>query len=356
MIETGQGTFAQHADLYISGLAQRKRRPVKETSIAAFRAALNMAKPVLGELPLDAIESSNLKHLVDRLVAEKYASGTIRLVVLATKKVIASAVDENGNPRIAKSWNADYIDVPGLDKKESELPTAKQIEDSIRHADPIVREFIVTQAATGCRKGELLALNVEDFDFKARTLHVARTRGYYGETNPKTKSGEHIVDLHPGVAAMLNRMLAERTTGRLFDVTLDQVRRAFEKVGLKSHALRHFRYTHLQMSAIPNAIRDYWIGHSAAGMEKIYGHMAQNVELRQKLAREIEFGFSLPASVGTKVETPAFLADIESTLINLGYPKKGAAQAVQRASGDNFEARLKSALDLLRIPEAKLTS
>jgi integrase len=350
MNETGQGTFAQYADLYISGLAQRKRRPVKETSIAAFRAALNMAKPVLGELPLDAIESANLKRLVDHLVADQYASGTIRLVVLATKKVIASAVDENGNPRIAKNWNTDYIDVPGLEKKESELLTAKQIEDAVRQADPIIREFIATQAATGCRKGELLALNAEDFDFKTRTIRVARTRGYYGETNPKTKSGGRTVELHPDIAAMLNRLLAGRATGRLFDVTLDQVRRAFEKLGRKSHALRHFRYTHLQMSAVPNAIRDYWIGHSVAGMEKVYGHMAQNVELRRKLAREIGFGFRLSLSIESKVKTeiPDFLADVESTLINLQYKRNAAAQAVERSIGENYELRLKNALGVLR--------
>ena len=356
-MDTTQITFTEHADLYISGLAQRKRRPVKETSIATFRAALNMAKPVLGDLALDAIESANLKHLVDRLVADKYASGTIRLVVLATKKVISSAVDENGNPRLRKVWNAEYIDVPGIDKEKSELVTAKQIEDVLQKSDPIIREFIATQAATGCRKGELLALNVEDFDSRARTLRVTRTRGYYGETNPKTKSVERTVDLHPHVTAMLNRMLAGRNIGRLFEVTLDQIRRAFEKVALKSHALRHFRYTHLQMSAVPNAIRDYWIGHSAAGMEKIYGHMAQNVELRQKLAREIGFGFRLPLSVEAKHEAPAVdpSRDVISALTNLGFKTKDAMAAYNKAAGHGFDEKLKNALVVLRN-SAKVTA
>jgi hypothetical protein len=60
--------------------------------------------------------------------------------------------------------------------------------------------------------------------------------------------------------------------------------------------------------------------------------------------------------VPAKSEAPAFLADVESTLLNLQYKKKEAAQAVQRATGDDFSTRLKNALELLRIPDAKLTA
>ena len=57
-----------------------------------------------------------------------------------------------------------------------------------------------------------------------------------------------------------------------------------------------------------------------------------------------------------KVEVPAFLVDVESALINLQYKKKEAAQAAQRAAGDDFGTRLKNALELLRLPDAKLTA
>jgi integrase len=289
-------TFAQHAEHYITKLGSRRRKSVKPTSIAAFRAALRMAMPILGDLPLVSIESEQLKQLVEYLVHEKYAPNTIRLVARTAKKVIASAVDERGNPAIVRTWNDDYIDTPRAENRTSSEGLAPaQIEAAISQADPIIREFIITHAASGLRKGELLALNVEDFDSALGVLHVARTRGYFGETKPKTKSGERDVDLHPRITATLTRMLADRTTGRLFDVSIDEIRRAFERLGLKSHALRHFRYTHLQNSAVPNSIRDFWLGHSVAGMERIYGHQSQNVELRQKLAKQAGLGFTLPA-------------------------------------------------------------
>jgi len=292
--------FSEQADRYLAALASRRRKPVKPTTIATFRTAIGMDEPILGAMPASAIESENLRQLVEHLAAEKYAPNTIRLVVRTVKKAIASAVDGNGNPLIAKVWNANHIDEPEVIKQESELPTAAQIEAVLLEAPSIVREFIAVQAATGLRRGEMLGLNVEDFNPVNLTLHVARTRSYFGETAPKTKSGERIVDLHPSIAALLTKMLAGRTTGRLFDVSIDTIWRAFERIGLKSHSLRHFRYTHLQVSAVPNAIRDYWIGHSATGMEKIYGHMAQNTELRQSLAADIGVGFKLPRTVAPK--------------------------------------------------------
>ena len=61
------------------------------------------------------------------------------------------------------------------------------------------------------------------------------------------------------------------------------------------------------------------------------------------------------SQAAVKVEVPAFLVDVESALINLQYKKKDAAQAAQRATGDDFGTRLKNALEILRLPDAKLT-
>jgi hypothetical protein len=85
-------------------------------------------------------------------------------------------------------------------------------------------------------------------------------------------------------------------TGRLFDLTLDEVRRAFEDLNIKSHSLRHFRYTHLQKcyEFLHPAIHNFWIGHSMPGMAKRYGHIIEDVELRQQMARRVGLGFSLP--------------------------------------------------------------
>jgi hypothetical protein len=48
------------------------------------------------------------------------------------------------------------------------------------------------------------------------------------------------------------------------------------------------------------------------------------------------------------VALPDFAQDVEAALLNLEYSKKEAKQAVRRASGDDFSARLKNALAVLR--------
>ena len=62
------------------------------------------------------------------------------------------------------------------------------------------------------------------------------------------------------------------------------------------------------------------------------------------------------SQAAVKVEVPSFLVDVQSALINLQYKKKEAVEATQRATGDDFATRLKNALNLLRLPDAKLTA
>jgi hypothetical protein len=66
-------------------------------------------------------------------------------------------------------------------------------------------------------------------------------------------------------------------------------------------------------------------------MEKVYSQMAQNVELRRKLAREVGLGFSLTESVGAKAETSTVDCDVISAITNLGFKVKNVMAAYSRA-------------------------
>jgi integrase len=289
-------TFAQQVDIYLEWLATRKRKPVKAASIATRRSLLRAALPVLRSMELADIKSGALRTLADSLFAQGYKPSSIETIITAVKIVVESDKDENGEPKDLRKWNTDFIfeNVAATAKRKKLDIGATDIETAITKLESPLREFVATQAATGCRKGELLALRVEDFEAGAGLLRVSRTLGQYGETATKTEAGDREIDITPEIAAMLVEMLAGRTTGRLFDVSLKQVRVAFEKLGIKSHQLRHFRYTRLQTAKIHPAIHNYWIGHSMAGMAKIYGHTHEDAELRQRLAREVGIGFTIP--------------------------------------------------------------
>jgi integrase len=300
-------TFSQQSEIYLAKISQRRRKPVKPTTVATIRSLLNAATPRLGHVELEAIKNGALRSLADKLYQLEYSANSIQSILATVKMVVASSLDEEGEPKHPRAWKNDFIleNIPVERENKPTVLTAQQIESAISHAQSPLREFIATQAATGCRKGELLALRVPDLDSQVGLLHVARTLSRHGETATKTTNGKRDVDLHPEITTMLVAMLAGRTSGRLFDVTIDEVRWGYEKAGIKSHALRHFRYTHLQKCKVHPAIHNYWIGHAMKGMSEVYGHIHEDVKLRRQLVREVGLGFALLQRIGMHVPRSA---------------------------------------------------
>jgi integrase len=290
-------TFERSAQDYLAKLRMRKRKPVKATTLATFNSAVKLAlqTPGFGSLPLESIDSEHLRQLVER-IGEK-SPHTINLTVRVVKSVVASAVDERGNQLFARKWNHSHIDLPPVTNlNEKKVLKAEEVEAAIFAAPQKMKIFIAVQAASGLRRGEMLALDMDDFDPVAGTLRVDETAGYYGVSSPKTKSANRIVDIPPLVVDLLIKSSADRV-GKIFPVTVDTVRRTYERLNIRTHDLRHFRYTHLQGAEIPNAIRDYWIGHASRGMERVYGHVAQDNALKHQLVERIGIGFSLESAL-----------------------------------------------------------
>jgi integrase len=286
-------TFEQSAQDYLAKLKMRKRKPVKATTLATFNSAVKLAlqTPGFGSRPLDMIDNEDLRQLVER-IGQK-SPHTINLTIRVVKSVVASAVDHRGNQLFARKWNHSHIDLPPVTNLiEKEVLKAEDVEAAIAAAPQKMKTFIAVQAASGLRRGEMLALNIDDFDPVAGTLRVDETAGYYGVSSPKTKSANRVVDIHPLIVDLLIKASADHK-GTIFPVTADTVRRTYERLNIRTHDLRHFRYTHLQRAEIPNAIRDFWIGHATKGMERVYGHVAQDNALKHLLVERIGIGFNL---------------------------------------------------------------
>jgi integrase len=288
-------TFAKQTEIYLVWLTTRKRAPLKATSLATIQSLTRAAMPVLGRMRLEDVDNGALKNLAAILDKETYSPKSIQSILTVVKKVVASDKDKNGKLRHVRDWDEDFIDAPQVESEEVHPPTKDFLENALMASRSPIWQFIATQAATGARKGELCALNVADFDATNDVLHISRTLSRYGETSTKTRAGRRQVDIHPDITAMLVAMLDGRAAGRLFDISVDAVRWGFDKLGLRSHGLRHFRYTHLQHFQLPSGIHDYWIGHSQKSLEKVYGHIHEHAEPRHSLAREIGYGFTLPA-------------------------------------------------------------
>ena len=125
-------TFAKQADIYLAELKARKRDPVKETSLAAFKSRIRAATPVLGNMRLEAVDNGALKTLVAILCDNKYESNSIHAILKVVKQVVASDLDKNGNPRQPRKWNMKFIDAPSPESAEVTPPTREDLENALR--------------------------------------------------------------------------------------------------------------------------------------------------------------------------------------------------------------------------------
>ena len=89
-------TFSQQSEVYLQRIAQRRRKPVKPTTLATLRSLLNAATPVLGDLELEGIKNGALRRLADTLYNNEYSANSIQSILTTVKMVVASSVDEEG--------------------------------------------------------------------------------------------------------------------------------------------------------------------------------------------------------------------------------------------------------------------
>ena len=158
--------------------------------------------------------------------------------------------------------------------------------------------LLATMALGGCRKGEVLALDVEDVNCHANTITIEKGKGQHG--------GKGRIICMP---AALNRAMREYltlrrerdlSTSRLFvSVVNDQpmgdtaLRRFCALVSEKSgvhiapHMLRHTCATLLRQAGVPDRLSMDQLGHSSLGVLQRYSHISPGE--RQAIIGSLDF-------------------------------------------------------------------
>lgn len=156
--------------------------------------------------------------------------------------------------------------------------------------DPVYKVIFNILFYSGLRVGELMALEVEDFDFDRNTISISKQYNddYNSVTIPKTASSVRTVTLPPSIMAMVKDLFDsyyEIPRPRPFSyVSRKGIRfvmdRAAEKAGvhkIKIHDLRHSHASMLIRQGINVAAIAQRLGHSSATTTlNIYSHVYQN--------------------------------------------------------------------------------
>jgi integrase len=205
----GQMTFAEYWEHWI----ERRRYHLAKASVAAYTSDARMRLlPVLGEITLQAIDSTQIRDLADGLAQRVEASEISGKTVnntLTTLTVCLNAAVEDGliaaNPAIgAPRFPRAHV--------ERDYLRLHEIPVYLESCNDQYRPLAALLIGTGARISEALALRARDLELDATGgwVLVARTirlDGTFGSTKSRRPRS---VEIGPTLAQLLKAYLAER--------------------------------------------------------------------------------------------------------------------------------------------------
>ncbi len=227
---------------------------ISPTTVKGYKPAKNNAIAEFGEMYLCDITAMDISRYLEKFKLKGSAYKTVLTKLQIVRQVFDFAILRgyaNNNP-------ANVVKVPtGLKRTKREAPEF-DVVDKIKNSNGNTFSlFALIGLYTGCRRGEILALQYEDFDFENNTINICKS--VYHEPNkayikqPKTQSGKRVLPLLEPLKAIVQPL---KIKGYLFTdngvllsnqqaVTLWEHYCKETNIKLTPHQLRHAYATRL---------------------------------------------------------------------------------------------------------------
>jgi integrase len=266
----------------------RSGEPYKPSAIRNYDQGLRLrVLPELGSRKLAEITQADLQDFVDTLQAQGVSGATIEATVIPLRAVYRRAVKrpESGiaiNPTTG-------LELPIARGKRDRIAPPEECAKLLDALPAKLRPLWATAMYAGLRRGEMMALRIEDVDLGAGLIHVRRGWDRYaGEISPKSGVGRTVP-----IAAALRDHLDEHLLGLnwqeglVFGVSavspfmiatvIYQADKAWAKAGLRRITMHECRHTFasLMIAAGVNAkALSTYMGHANIGITlDRYGHL-----------------------------------------------------------------------------------
>lgn len=159
-------------------------------------------KPILGHMRLVDINRENYQRLFINKLLETHNANSVRTFHTIFKTALNAAVEDE----ILIKNRVRKVKISKPTEMETEklyYYNAKQLDEFLATARnvlsyPIYISFLLL-SYTGMRRGELLALWHDDFDFTNNTITINKTRDVHGLRAPKTKNSYRIISVDPAI-------------------------------------------------------------------------------------------------------------------------------------------------------------
>lgn len=198
-----------------------------------------------------------------------YAPATVNRSLGTLKRALRLAWERG---RTTVDYSGLVRRVPEHNQRTTTL-TLRQVQQIADHASPAVRAAIWLSVLTGCRRGEILALQREDIGRDTLTIRAGNTKTLRTRTVP--------------IIAPARPWLALVPLGINFEGLKSGFRRAREAAGMPEvtfHDLRRSCGTLLIQRGVPLHVVSRLLGHSSTTVtQKVYAHLSDK-QLRQGLA------------------------------------------------------------------------
>ncbi len=159
------------------------------------------------------LESMHLRDITTAMI-QRYVAN--KLETQSPKSVVNHLVPLKEMLKHATRWGylkhnpADYVEKPRVEREEMEFFTPEEIRAFLQEVRPKRYVFFLTAVLSGCRRGELLGLQVGDLDFRKNQIHVRRSLWKGGFVTPKSKYSVRSIDMSPYLAHELKKHLLSK--------------------------------------------------------------------------------------------------------------------------------------------------
>lgn len=190
-------------------LQNYKKNELKATTYDSymFRYRKHILNTQLGMTKLENVKAANLQQYYNEKLKEGYSSKYVRSIEV----IFNIALDRAFKLKMIPENPNIFTTLPPKEKYEAKVLTREEVERIVAEAkEEELYPIVVTTVYTGMRKGEVMALNWENVDFKERKIYVrnslcrvydeqpdedGRYRVSYKILEPKTKKSIRMIPM-----------------------------------------------------------------------------------------------------------------------------------------------------------------
>ena len=244
--------------------------------------------PYFGNKPMNAITPSDIIQWQNAMRGKGYAPTYLRMV---QNQITALFTHASNIYNLANNPCKKVKKMGKADAEKIDFWTKEEYDKFIATFEKGSRYYVLFEILfwTGCREGELLALNKSDIDFENNKLHITKT--YYRTerkdiiTVPKTEQSVRTIDipefLKQEIKDYVDKLYELPDDERIFPIVAEAVQHMIknhsEKAGIKRirvHSLRHSHVAYLINQGVQPLIIKERLGHRDIKITlNTYGHL-----------------------------------------------------------------------------------